>query len=77
MAASGGADGGGKGEGAGAGAKLADKEREEAMAQGLRHSVCKVQHDNPWLQQMLELEQARDLRPVSAQSPPDLRLISA
>ena len=37
--------------------KLSVKEAEEALAQGLRHSVCKVQHDNPWLQQLLSMEE--------------------
>eukprot|EP00966_Prymnesium_polylepis_P191572 4439440-Prymnesium_polylepis.1 len=28
---------------------------EQAMEQGLQHSVCRVQHDNPWLEAFLKV----------------------
>ena len=45
---------GGGGSGRGGGPPVG----EEEMAQGLQYSVCRVQHDNPWLDEMLTAELA-------------------
>jgi hypothetical protein len=49
----GGLGGNGKGDRAGGAGAAAAAVGEEEMTQGLQYSVCRVQHDNPWLEAML------------------------
>ena len=50
----------GGGEDGNGGKQAAAEEKEgfmaQAMEQGLQHSVCRVQHDNPWLEEFLQAE---------------------